>query len=748
MRKPHILDQKGKTTYPKRRVYFDTESRVSIPITKEEIARTEQGKEVRKEHDLYLICASFRNGEKPRDIREYDERKFPSILGNMFWYDVDQFTNTRETTYVFAHNAKYDIQVSGGITHLIDIGYEVTSFCDESPLFIEFKKYFTHNSKGELYGEIKEEYIPKGGIVSECLIPFKLSDGCWFIPKPKSKTIMLLSSTNYYQETLKKLGATFEIEKLEYDHTEGAFDWEKAIPYCHTDVTILETAMESFYSFIQREDLGGFSITSAGQSFKAFRNRFLKHDIYIHDNAEALLTERRAYTGGRTEAFHIGKSPRHIFYVDVNSMYPAVMRNNKFPTKLVNFWRRSDLETVKEKIKEGYLICADVYINTDVNAYPYKSKKLLFPVGTYWTTLCTPELIHAIYHNHIIEIKNVCIYEADYIFTDFVQYFYRERLNAKANGDKVHDYLFKLMMNSLYGKFGQRNSKMIIVGREDKTIVETRTIYIKGEGITYQKVFGGYIWEEDKTEEANEAYNSFPAVAGHVTSYARMLLFNAMNTAGIEHVYYCDTDSIMTNEIGYKKLLKAKLINDKELGKLKLEQEGTAEWYGGKDYVFIDKDGTRTVKIKGISKNAVQLENSPEGKLRFAVSMWGGFTPRLNNGDLTKYYNRVIIKELKREYDKGIISESGRVSPHIFNEQQRIINDELTAQQLMIGKLFLVNKIRVPSTNNDLNLVYLSYSNKVKIKHFRRSKGLDINEFIKINHISLTEIITYLNSFP
>ena len=47
------------------------------------------------------------------------------------------------------------------------------------------------------------------------------------------------------------------------------------------------------------------------------------------------------------------------------------------------------------------------------------------------------------------------IYDQAPIFKAYIEYFYNRRLQAKADGNEAGSYMFKLMMNALYGKFGQ-----------------------------------------------------------------------------------------------------------------------------------------------------------------------------------------------------------------------------------------------------------------------------------------------------
>ncbi len=736
---------------PRRMIFLDSESKVNITITDEEVHRAEQGEKVSKEHKPYLICASFyhktNHGNKQERSQEYigDVGESNEHMTFSFWSDVDRFARMNERTYLFAHNAKYDSQVTRCVPHLVKLGYKVTSFSDENPFILKLEKLIRFSTKtGKEYGDTLPEKPEKE--MPEHRTPRQLPDGWWFVPDPKNKTLIFLSSTNYYQQSLASLGKVFGLKKLDFDHDQP-FTMKDALIYCHRDVEIMKTAMLAFIDFIETEGLGTFSMTVAGQAFGAFRHRFLKPEtIYIHDDAKAIKTERDAYAGGRTECFHMGKVEDLVFYVDINSMYPYVMKNKLFPTKLITHWNSCTVEQLRNKIMDDYLICCDALIKTDIPIFHKKSKRLIFPVGEFWTSLSTPECIEAIERGLIKEVKNICIYEADDIFSEFVDYFYNKRLEAKKLNNAVLNYLYKIFLNSLYGKFGQKKIDWEKVAEAPPDEIDVYTVYDPKERTRETfKVFGGGVWKRHSDPTDEEAFNSFPAIAAHVTAYARMLLWECMEVAGLHNIYYSDTDSIMCNSEGYQNLWLCDYIDPDILGKLKLENTGELELYGCKDYIFND-----SIKIKGVSKSARKLPDSADGHLRFAVTQWGGFSERLKEKNLNDYSNRIIIKQLKREYNKGLV-EGQKISPYILDEPE---DARQLHQQYLKGELHdLFNEdviktqckihgyIKVIQKGEYYYSEYLNLPKKARIKYFRINGGIpldvwcmgagyDVNEFI------------------
>lgn len=738
MREPHVLSATKTMKMPRRLIYFDSEAKVHIPIDEDEVRRVEEGEDVRKEHHTYLICATYKHktnsGSTQRIKRRYvtsDPKEFsdPAFCGD-FWTDVERYARMNEHLYCFAHNAKYDVQVTGGVHYLVRMGYTVAAFSDENPFILTFEKTFTHS--------------PETGK------PFMRVDKLGNLkPDPRKKEITVVSSTNYYQQSLKSLGKVFGLEKLDFAHDQP-FTMDDALTYCDRDVDILERAMDGFFDFVEREELGSFKLTVAGQAFAAFRHRFLSDEIFIHSTPEALEVERAAYAGGRTECFRIGEIPDEVYYVDVNSMYPFVMKNHYYPTKLVSHWDIADADRVRELIDDGYLVICHAYVKTEKPVYHKKYKRLIFPIGEFWTSLCTPELMYGIETGIITQVKNICIYEGGSFFEPYVDYFYEKRLEAKRNKDSVHDYLYKIFLNSLYGKFGQKNSRWEQVEPADPEEVEVYTTYDADtkQRVMY-KVFGGWVWKRNDDGQDEEAYNSFPAVAAHVTAHARMLLWYAIETAGLDNVFYSDTDSIMCNKTGYENLRISGYLDEKELGKLKLEKTGKLHLFGCKDYVFNDE-----TKIKGISKSARILEPTADGNLRFAVTQWGGFTDRLKNKDFSIYSNKVIIKTLRREYNKGNIID-GKVYPYRFNEEAELKRKLQLIYEKEIDDLFIRDHLKywcnyhgyiktvLPGERFYEEYRYLP--RHVKPRYFRRD-GIPIDIWADDIGKSVSELFDELNS--
>lgn len=591
MRKPHVLKiDKGGGKY-NRVIYFDSESRL------------EEVKDILGEriiHRPYLVCATFNDY---RFNRSWSKDFYGDGFLDRFWEDVNRFSK-RGRTLMVAHNANYDVLVTGGIPRLVKAGFRASSFFSQGTVFILDMK----NDK---------------------------------------RTISIISSTNIYSTSLAKLGTTFGIPKMEVDYNMSTL--EEVIPYCRNDVRIMQTAMEAFFAFVEREELGSLARTIAGQAFNAYRHRFMQLPIFIHSDPEALALERQAYTGGRVELFYRGQYPGTVTYLDVNSMYPFVMHSHLFPTKIVTRKTYITLDELREYLVD-YLAVARVTVETDEPVYPVRNAGcLMFPVGTFETTLSTPEIEYALNRGHILKVHEANLYEPGDIFSSYVSYFYGKRTAAKSASDSVHSELYKLCLNSLYGKFGQRGDKWEKVGDAKPEEIYQETVYdFETKELRKVKAFGGSVFQKiDETE----SYNSFPAVACHVTAYARMTLWRYMQIAGMEHVLYADTDSLFVDETGRQNL--ESFLDPKTLGAMKIEDTSDRVFLNApKDYRFGDR-----IKHKGIPASADKTEQG------YKVVIWGKLSGSLRNRDLDGYQNEIRYKQDSNRYLKAWILEDGKALP-------------------------------------------------------------------------------------
>ena len=273
-RRCHYLKANAKREHPRNMLIVDTEARI-------EHLGEGQRHTLRLGHAIHLRDRGKGFEEIEHPFKTHSE-----------WYSIlDKCARKNDKLYVIAHNAAYDYGILDQDKYWAERNFEL--------------KRFVISQSFMVHGRNKE----------------------------RKSTIAFLDSMNWFKSSLRELGKSFGEEKLECPNFEFVGDDELA-HYCRQDVIVLKTAILGYLDFIETHNLGNFQETFASQALGAYRHRFMPdRTLLIHDFPNVLDMEMRSYRGGRTEAFFIGKVPREVFKVDVNSMYPYVMKHYPYPTK-------------------------------------------------------------------------------------------------------------------------------------------------------------------------------------------------------------------------------------------------------------------------------------------------------------------------------------------------------------------------------------------------------------------------------
>jgi hypothetical protein len=483
-----------------------------------------------------------------------------------------------------------------------------------------------------------------------CVSDFSKGHTLIFKFKLNNYRLEFVNIQNYFNVPVSVIGKSIGLPKLSVNF--GTVGDADLLTYCKRDVEIIFTAFRNLYLFVKENELGSIPYTLPGIAFSAYIHRFMKRQINIHIKEKVLKLERKSYFGGRCECFFIGKPSKGKYYkVDINAMYSYVMRSNDYPVKYLKAGTNVSTAAIV-KTSPLYCFIAECEVLTNKPVYPYRSNgKLIFPIGRFITTLTTPSLLFGIKHGHIKKVLKLACYKKANLFKRFVDYFYNKRIEFRGSNNPAFAYMCKLILNSLYGKFGQRTSKIVYTGVNNQAKDIRRLIIdAKTHKTSIHQVFFGRETIIDQGED--EAINSMPAISAHVTDYARLYLWSLMVKAGLDNCFYCDTDSIILNESGYKKLILK--INPDKLGMLKIEAFSKhVDIRGAKNYVF----GSET-RIKGIPKKA---KRNKDGSFTYPV--FPGMVSELRGGIREDYRIEVQTKYLTSVYDKGEVLPDGRVKP-------------------------------------------------------------------------------------
>ena len=587
----HYLRHNRVVRLPAKVLYLDVE-------TKKQVVGDEE------HHRMKLGWTCYINKEKRakthREVWTYFDKTY-----NLCKY-IESKTSERYPLYLFGHNIYFDLQSSDFFYFFIKWKWELSFYYDKGLTYI----LVIHKGK---------------------------------------RNIKVLSSTNYWPCSLREVGQMLGLEKQEVDF-ESCTDKELSV-YCKNDVKILKQSMEYYFQFVKEHDLGRFALTRAGQSFTAFRHRFMYKKIAIHGDAEISAIEREAYYGGRVECFRFGKQPLDDYVLlDINSMYPYIMKTCPVPVRTLDIAKGLDISKL-QSVLDSYGAIAYVSLDTDEPCYAYRvGGKIVFPVGNFDTYVCTEGLRYAFEHGHLKSIHKLVLYEMAIIFHGFVDYFYALRSHYKKENNPLMEEACKILMNSLYGKFGQKCTI------EDKRYEPDGQAYYRIESISLKthEQFMEYKMFNTKVVQIGEkeARHSFVGIPAHITEYARFLLWMIVKSIGTDKVFYCDTDSVVCRKIDIDSLQYP--ISKTELGALSVKASfRNFIINGAKNYVM-----GNVVKIKGVPRTATKI-----GDYEYEYPEFLRSANHLRR-KITRYY---IIKRTPKVvepfYDKGEVHLDGTISP-------------------------------------------------------------------------------------
>jgi hypothetical protein len=491
--------------------------------------------------------------------------------------------------------------------------------------------------------------------------------------------LLFIDTLNYANLSVKRLGQLVNLSKCAAPACLGRLpkteqEKQEILVYNMRDSEISCKAMH--FMFGAFSELGAdVRRTISSTAMSLYKSRFLKDKYWRHQIPD-LLNEFKAYYGGRTEAFIRGEIQDYYVY-DFNSLYPSVMLNEfPDPNSMHHTWRN----TVENLEFEGMShVDIEAPAQMDYPLLPWRdtsltvtgkvrpATKLYFPLGRFSGWYSHVELRKAVELGyHILKVRETYYFtKSCRPFYEYVTSLYALRLKYKAEGNPM-EYVVKLLLNSLYGKFGQKFTNRDTVQPFTQTIEQLRKIK------EFERI-GDYI--RIKKDLVDPPSFTIPVFPVYVTAYARIKLWEKINQC---QPAYVDTDSLFT---------KKEYPNSNELGKLKLEMKiRRGIIVKPKFYALQPYDKEAYIKIKGVGCKVTmpifqQLLLNPsityQKFMKFRESIRRGFIPNeLQN----------ITKELSLEDDKRDWLAPFNATTTQYSNPLKIYNGKVYRPSILLSK--------------------------------------------------------------
>lgn len=354
---------------------------------------------------------------------------------------------------------------------------------------------------------------------------------------------------------------------------------EECFKYLDSDLIGLHQVLIIFSEFIYKKYRLNitkvFSISSL--SMKIFTSNYLKSEntIPIISNRKVHKDIRNALYGGRVEVFNPILSIKS-YLNDVNSIYPWAMLK-PMPVGYPTFSSNTDLN------KLFGIVYATVFISEYADpVLPKRTKEgqLIFPKGTWTAWFFSEELKNAQFFGVKVTVHHSYLFEKS---TDLFKNFIEDLFELKRTSSDSKRAIYKLIMNSSYGRWALKFYKTVINVVDKKTAEhlilthnveeyiefgEENKIYVRHSVLPdFEDCIDNNIdYNMELIKSANSQYDSISSIpiGIAITSWARVLmtskLFDPFNPCA-----YSDTDCGV-----FSKELPGNIVNDL-LGGWKLE---------------------------------------------------------------------------------------------------------------------------------------------------------------------------------
>lgn len=431
--------------------------------------------------------------------------------------------------------------------------------------------------------------------------------------------VTIYDSLKILNFSVDKIAKAFDlpIRKLELDYTKyrevGHELTPEEVDYIRNDVEIMARALD----FMFKERLTKMTIGSDALSYyKEMNKNFNKYFPILPYEID--MDIRKSYKGGFTylnDCYKEKETGRGLV-LDVNSLYPSVMTGEYLPFGEPIFFTGKYEEDVLYKLYIQTFTCSFELKEGKIPTVQIKNNLAFVPNeyvkssdGDLVTLTLTNVDLKLFFENYNVE--NITYHSGwkfkalKGLFTSYITYWTEKKINAKKEGNNVLYLISKLMLNSLYGKFGLNPN------------VGSKYPYLNEEGIVK---YGNY-----PIEIRDSIY--IP-VASFITSYARNKTIRTsqaikdytIKNYGKDYYIYSDTDSIHLLEMSKEELSSFVEIDDYKLGAWKMESTFVrGKYIRQKCYIELGEDDKLNVVVAGLPKKLGNIINFDNFKVGFTT---------------------------------------------------------------------------------------------------------------------------------
>jgi hypothetical protein len=302
-------------------------------------------------------------------------------------------------------------------------------------------------------------------------------------------------------------------------------------------------AFRELVSLQHDHDLGNFSRTGASNASNHWRHRHMTSKVSIHDDAQALEAERQSIFTGRTEAHRWGTF-RDLDEWDLPLAYPRVGQDTNMPVRLLG------LRSGAHPVDLAQLGLVHAHVRANVPTLPARDQdgRITWRIGEFEGWYWQPELDLAVEYGAEVTALEQYVYETAPVLKTWAEWIIASQSDPGLTA--IQQMAVKHWGRALIGKFGAQVPDWKPYAWFEDTDLELCRSVVDGRVGEMLTVGGRAL----RSEEKCYADNAFPALMSRVVSECRMRLWQLMVAAGLESIFYVDTDSLFTNHEGSNRL--------------------------------------------------------------------------------------------------------------------------------------------------------------------------------------------------
>lgn len=483
----------------------------------------------------------------------------------------------KRNVIIYFHNMKFDAY--NILYALLTLGYIHTD--DIKQLLVQDSSWYTFRLN---YRGVSLEFRDSYKLISQPLKSFQKTFGLSIGKSTEDSWKNRLDEVATVNALLNRTEpGLMEYALLDVDVLQAGLDkfWELQGGKKASKLTAASLAYSEWLSVIEEH---GYR-TADGVRHEGFikEDKKKKLTIVMDDDMPKFIHDMTNYTYRGAVCYpnpdYTNKTLKGIYvYIDANSLYPSAMlpsvqgRNRYNQMELTHYYpvgvpvRLKSMPSeeimndrryvsflklrIKAKIKQDAVIPfvslgRQGRVGMSFNRLYHTNDFLREIDETFWVTSIDYRSIQNYYDIEEQEFIEGIIYTPENtsndIFNEYISKWRKIKEQAAREKNAGLKQLAKIMLNSLYGKFAQ-------------SIDNIETFFEFGENGSLTVSEGSF---DGKTSLKNMG------IAAMITSYAREILLDVANLLSPEEFLYCDTDSIIMTESGWRKIREVKGLLDK-----------------------------------------------------------------------------------------------------------------------------------------------------------------------------------------